>query len=462
MNNNSTNPSFFERLSNWTKNSITLKLIVITIIILVLMIPTAMMESLIYERQNTRDEAIREVSSKWGGIQQVKGLVISVPYKQYSENEKGERSYVVKYAHFLPDKINVSGKLTPEKRYRGIYVVVLYNSMLEVNGLFNHLLMNKLGVDVSDFMLSEAFVSVGISDMKGIKEKIDIKINDTTLAMRPGIPVHDLFGSGVSVPVDLKQTNFPLKWSFTLNLNGSSEIYFAPLAKETDVKLNSTWSNPAFDGAFLPDSKTISENGFNAHWRVLELNRNYPQQGLGSFINPNNNEGFFDEGLFGVRLLLPVDEYQKTMRSAKYNIMFIIITFLSIFFIEIIGKRKIHPIQYLLVGFSITLFYVVLLSVSEHLNFNKAYLIGCVIMLSMIGLYAKSMLKQNRFALIITGILALLYIFFYSLLQLQDYALLMGTLGLLIILSSIMYLTRNIDWYNTSIEVDKISDKNTS
>ena len=188
---------------------------------------------------------------------------------------------------------------------------------------------------------------------------------------------------------------------------------------------------------------------------MLELNRNYPQQGLGNFINPNNNEGYFDEGLFGVRLLLPVDEYQKTMRSAKYNVMFIIITFLSIFFIEIIGKRKIHPIQYLLVGFSITLFYVVLLSVSEHLNFNKAYLIGCVIMLTMIGLYAKSMLKQNRFALIITGILALLYTFFYSLLQLQDYALLMGTLGLLIILGTIMYLTRNIDWYNASSDQDR-------
>ena len=446
----SNSPGFFERLSNWTKNSITLKLFVITLIILLLMIPTAMMESLIYERQNTRDEAIREVSSKWGGVQQIKGLVITVPYKLYTENEKGVRSYEIRYAHFLPDKIDVNGKLIPEKRYRGIYVVVLYNASLKINGMFSALQINKLGVDVNDFMLSDAFISLGITDMKGIKDKIDVKLNDSILAMRPGIPVHELFAAGVSVPLDLSQTKFPLNWSFNLNLNGSSEIYFAPLAKATEVNLNSEWSNPAFDGAFLPDSKTIAESGFTAHWRVLELNRNYPQQGIGNFINPNNNEGFFEEGLFGVRLLLPVDEYQKTMRSAKYNVMFIIITFLSIFFIEIIGKRKIHPIQYLLVGFSITLFYVVLLSISEHLNFNKAYLIGCVIMLSMIGLYAKSMLKQNKYALIITGILALLYAFFYSILQLQDYALLMGSLGLLIILGTIMYLTRNIDWYNAS------------
>lgn len=450
MTQNSNSPGFFERLSNWTKNSITLKLFVITLIILLLMIPTAMMESLIFERQNTRDEAIREVSSKWGGVQQIKGLVISIPYKLYSENDKGERSYEIHYAHFLPDHIEVNGKLIPEKRYRGIYVVVLYNASIKINGMFSALQMDKLGVNVNDFMLSDAFASLGITDMKGIKEKIDLKLNDSVLAMQPGIPVHDLFASGVSVPIDLSHTKFPLNWSFNLNLNGSSEIYFAPLAKKTEVNIHSTWSDPAFDGAFLPESKNITDAGFNAHWRVLELNRNYPQQGLGNFINPNNNDGFFDEGLFGVRLLLPVDEYQKTMRSAKYNVMFIIITFLSIFFIEIIGKRKIHPIQYLLVGFSITLFYVVLLSISEHLNFNKAYLIGCLIMLTMIGLYAKSMLKQNKFALIITGILALLYAFFYSILQLQDYALLMGSLGLIIILGTIMYLTRNIDWYNAS------------
>jgi len=450
MTQTSNNPGFFERLSQWTKNSITLKLFVITLIILLLMIPTAMMESLIYERQNTRDEAIKEVSSKWGGVQQIKGLVITIPYKMYSENEKGVRSYEIRYAHFLPDKIEVNGKINPEKRYRGIYVVVLYNAALKIEGTFSALQMNKLGINMDDFMLSDAFVSVGITDMKGIKEKIDVKLNDSVIAMRPGIPVHDLFTAGVSVPVDLTQAKFPLNWSFNLNLNGSSEIYFAPLAKESQVTLNSSWSNPAFDGAFLPESKNISDAGFDAHWRVLELNRNYPQQGLGNFIIPNNNDGFFEEGLFGVRLLLPVDEYQKTMRSAKYNVMFIIITFLSIFFIEIIGKRKIHPIQYLLVGFSITLFYVVLLSISEHLNFNKAYLIGCVIMLTMIGLYAKTMLKQNKYAIIITGILALLYAFFYSILQLQDYALLMGSLGLLIILGTIMYLTRNIDWYNVS------------
>jgi inner membrane protein len=448
----SNNPGFFERLSNWTKNSITLKLFVITLIIFLLMIPTAMMESLIYERQNTRDEAIREVSGKWGGVQQIKGLVITVPYKLYSENDKGVRSYEIKYAHFLPDKIEVNGKLNPEKRNRGIYVVVLYNAALKISGNFSALQMDKLGIEMDDFMLSDAFVSIGITDMKGIKESIDVKLNDTLMSMRPGIPVHDLFAAGISVPINLAKTTFPLNWSFNLSLNGSSEIYFAPLAKETKVNLNSSWNNPAFDGAFLPESKSITDAGFDAHWRVLELNRNYPQQGLGNFINPNGNDGFLEEGLFGLRLLLPVDEYQKTMRSAKYNVMFIIITFLSIFFIEIIGKRKIHPIQYLLVGFSITLFYVVLLSISEHLNFNKAYFIGCIIMLSMIGLYAKSMLKQRKYALIITGILALLYGFFFSILQLQDYALLMGSLGLLIILGTIMYLTRNIDWYNVSNE----------
>ena len=445
-----TSPSFFERFSNWMKNSISLKLITIGIVILLLMIPSSMLQSLIYERQNTRDEAITEVSSKWGGVQNLEGLVITVPYNAIFENEKGVRSYEKRYAHFLPDKIDVNGKLVPEKRYRGIYVVVLYNSQLKVVCNFNELDYSKLGIPMEDLMLSDAFLSFGISDMKGIKERIDLHINDTVGAMQPGIPTHDLFASGVNMPIDLSTVKFPLNCSFNLNINGSSEIYFAPLAKETNVNLSSTWSNPAFDGSFLPDTKTISDAGFTASWKVLELNRNFPQQGLGNFISNADYENQKDQSLFGVRLLLPVDEYQKTMRSAKYNGMFIIITFLSIFFVEIIGKRKIHPIQYLLVGFAVTLFYLVLLAVSEHLNFNKAYFIGCLLMLAMIGLYANTVFKQRKFALVITGILAMLYGFFYSLLQLQDYALLMGTLGLLIILGVIMYITRNIDWYNAS------------
>jgi inner membrane protein len=254
-----------------------------------------------------------------------------------------------------------------------------------------------------------------------------------------------------------------------LRAHGSSEIRFLPFGKETSVNLTSTWGTPSFVGSFLPEQRSITEKGFSAGWKVLQYNRNYPQQGIGSFINlqqPNvvnvatsrdtPEVVMSDEnGSFGVKLLLPINEYQKTMRSAKYAGMFILITFTAFFFIEILNRRKLHPIQYLLVGFAVCLFYVLLLSISEHLSFQWAYLIGCITILSLVSFYTKSVFNNTRLTLIFNGILILLYAFFYSLLQMEDYSLLLGSLGLVLILGVIMYLTRNIDWYRAYEKVEK-------
>jgi inner membrane protein len=231
------------------------------------------------------------------------------------------------------------------------------------------------------------------------------------------------------------------------------------------VTIESPWGTPSFVGTSLPDERQITDKGFKAVWEELHLNRNYPQQGVGNFIGrdlnqhtdhevevvnyPGKQETYgLESGTFGVKLLLPVDEYQKTMRSTKYDLMFIVITFIAFFFVEILNRRRLHPLQYLLVGFTICLFYVLLLAISEHLSFNWAYLIGCSVILTLVALYTGSIFKNTRMTLIFNGILALLYGFFYSLLQLEDYALLLGSIGLLIILATVMYLTRNINWYN--------------
>jgi inner membrane protein len=242
-----------------------------------------------------------------------------------------------------------------------------------------------------------------------------------------------------------------------------------PFGKTTKVTIESPWGTPSFVGASLPDERQVTDKGFKAVWNELHLNRNYPQQGTGRFIGiASNSVENYDqnravvsspdgvgstkttgelESSFGVKLLLPVDEYQKTMRSTKYNLMFIVITFIAFFFVEILNRKRLHPIQYLLVGFAICLFYVLLLAISEHLSFNWAYLIGCVTILTLIIFYTQSVFKNTRITLIFNGILALLYGFFYSLLQLEDYSLLLGSVGLLVILAVVMYLTRNIDWY---------------
>ncbi len=456
--------SVFEKLNHWATTSISLKLITIGIIVLVLLIPSSMLNSLVYERQSLRDGAIGEVSGKWGAEQQLIGPVITIPFKSYSINEKKERIETIQYAHFFPDSLSIKGTIKPDKRYRGIYVVVLYNLALEIKANFKPLNLKAVGLLPENLELEQAFVSFGITDLKGIKKSIVLKIeNQKSEAFGPGIPVNDLVSSGISsqLPINIEgNTNL----AFDLDLNGSNRISFVPIGKETFIDLNSSWDNPSFDGSFLPENREVTEKGFKASWHVLELNRNFPQQGIGRFVSlmPIQTtindvyqvevpvESNVKDSSFGVKLLLPIDEYQKTLRSSKYSTMFILLTFLVVFFAEIFKKKKVHPIQYLLTGSAICLFYVLLLSLSEHLLFDQSYLISCIVILIVIGLYAKSIFKSWGVTGVIVGILAILYGFFYSLLQLQDYALLMGSIGLLVVLATLMYSTRNIDWYNPS------------
>ncbi|MCB9051186.1 MAG: cell envelope integrity protein CreD [Lewinellaceae bacterium] len=458
--------SFLGRLNRWARNSVTLKLFVVGILILLLLIPVSMVTSLIREREGIRDEAVQEVSAKWGSSQTIAGPVISVPYQSARLDEQGKTITTRGYVHFLPDSIDINGQVDPQKRYRGIYLVVLYNAQLEINGRFGGLNAEALAVPEEDLQWEDALFTIGISDMKGIEEAIPARINDTIYQFGPGTITNDILESGASFPIRLSREGATaIDFSFRLNLNGSSSLYFTPFGKATTANIRSSWPDPSFEGSFLPDERTVAAEGFSASWKVLQLNRNYPQQGEGAYISttpqkPSNayvNE--YDPfrtstNAFGFRLLLPIDEYQKTMRSAKYAAFFVLITFLAFFFIEVLNRKRLHPIQYILVGAAIILFYILLLSISEHFNFDLAYLIACVITLALITGYCSYILLNRRLTWMMFGILALLYGFFYSLLQLQDYALLLGSLGLLLILATIMYLTRNIDWYELGKEDD--------
>lgn len=450
----------------WARRSITLKLIVIGVLMLLLLIPTSLLDSLIYERQNLRDQAIAEVSQKWGGSQTIGGPVISVPFTSLVEGEGKEPVEVIHYAYFLPDELRIEGTVLPQQRQRGIYVIVLYSSSLSVSGRFDRFNAAELPVDSARFQWQNARLILGLSDMSGIQEAITLNWNGRPYAFGPGTVNRDLLGTGASVALDLSQDLVDNRFDFTLQLNGSSDLSFMPFGKETRVLLQSSWPDPSFEGTFLPDERTVTGDGFTAEWRVLQLNRDYPQQGIGNFIGRRSDYsaapdyGYrsvnsdpaarLNSRAFGVRLLLPIDEYKKTERSTKYAMIFILLTFLAYFFIEVLNRRRLHPIQYLLIGAAIILFYILLLSISEHLSFDWAYLIGCLTILTLITSYSWFILRNGKLTALVAGLLAVLYGFFYSILQLQDYALLMGSIGLLLILATIMYLTRNIDWYELS------------
>ncbi|MVM37395.1 cell envelope integrity protein CreD [Spirosoma sp. HMF3257] len=447
--------SLFDRINRWLRTSTMLKMAVIGILVLVLLIPTGMLQSLINERESTRDQAVTEVSAKWGDEQLIGGPVLSVPYVVVTKTEKGETERHTEFAHFLPDDLLVDGNVRPEQRNRGIFVVMLYNTKLSIRARFKKPSVASMGLSPEVMQWDKAFLSLGISDMKGIRDAITFRVNKEVLAAEPGIPSSDILSSGVSVPVVLNAETYEIET--TVNLNGSTQLSFLPFGKETRVQLQSPWATPSFTGSFLPDQRTVNAAGFRASWKVLQFNRNFPQQGVGDFLRDRladtKNASL---PTFGVKLLLPVDEYQKTMRSAKYGIVFVILTFVAFFFIEILDRRRIHPIQYLLVGFAICLFYLLLLSFSEHISFDLAYLIGSVIILALITAYVRYVFRNLRLTILFSVVLALLYGFFYSLLQLEDYSLLLGSFGLLLILGSIMYLTRHVDWYR-AYETEEIS-----
>jgi inner membrane protein len=432
-------------------------MLVIAILTLLMLIPAVFVSDLIDERQQRRDGVISEVSEKWGGVQTLTGPILSIPYKtlvsSQSTDEKGVvktvTSEVIQYAHLLPDTLHIRTELKPEVRYRGIYEIILYRSVVRVRGVLSLAGLKDVSVPVKDILWNDVFVSLGVQDVKGIRDSVTILWSGQKLLTNPGVPCNDVVASGINGKAPMSEddlnANRQYEFSVELNLNGSGELYFMPVGRETTVQVGGSWGNPSFVGAYLPEERSVEPNKFLASWKVLHLNRNYPQQWTGASVN-------LKESAFGIKLLMGLDEYQKTMRSAKYAIMFIVLTFLSFFMAEVLNKRIIHPIQYVLIGLALTIFYTLLLSISEQTNFNRAYLLSSAATIALIGLYTRSVLNSILAAAIITGILAVLYGFLFIVLQLQDYALLLGSIGLFLILALVMYITRNINWFAVEAE----------
>ncbi|MGN6566749.1 MAG: cell envelope integrity protein CreD, partial [Flavipsychrobacter sp.] len=264
--------------------------------------------------------------------------------------------------------------------------------------------------------------------------------NGTKQNMEPGIAANAILTEGLSMPVKM-DAQTPVNFSMHIDLRGSEELYFTPLGKTTEATISAPWKDPAFDGEYLPtETPNVNNKGFTAKWKILPVSHAYPQAWKDKAV-------ILTDAAFGVKLLQPVDGYAKTERSVKYAILFIALTFTIFFFLEILKKKHIHPLQYLLVGFALTIFYTLLLSISEYTGFNIAYLIATTATISLIGLYVRSMFKETKTALGFTGTLAALYGYIFILIQLQDYALLFGSIGLFVIIAIMMYYSGKIDWY---------------
>jgi inner membrane protein len=429
-----------DRTVNYISRSITLKIITIGILILLLLIPASMIQDLISERQHRRDSVITEINQKWGGSQTITGPYITVPFKEFFKDGNNEMQFYLKYLHILPVTLSITGEIVPEIRYRSLFETVVYNTRLAFKGDFKIPQSGLLNIEPNNILWDKATLSVGITDMRGIEDKIDIRFNEAVYNTNPGLKTADIAPAGVSTQIDLSESKDIKSYSFELNLKGSDEIAFIPVGESNTVNIKSTWPSPSFDGAFLPDRPDVNKEGFRAAWTVLLLNRNYPQFWEGNQYDVSSSS-------FGVKLLLTADIYQKSTRLAKYALMFLFFTFASFFFSEVINKQKIHPIQYILIGIAILIFYTLVLSLSEHMGFNLAYILSAVSVTLIISGYAKAIVENKRFAFMIMGVLAVLYGYLFIVLQLEEYALLMGSIGLLIIIATVMFMTRKINWY---------------
>ncbi|MEM6644260.1 MAG: cell envelope integrity protein CreD [Bacteroidota bacterium] len=439
-----------EKISAGIKNSVTLKLITILILVLLLLIPASMIRGIINERQALNDQASKEVSAKWAKSQEILGPILTIPILYETKGKNGEAIETVEYWNTLPENLEVAGTIDPKQLSRGIYEVVVYSSRLEFTGDFK--LKAPVHAGLKEIQYDKAFLSIGISDLRGIKNQIEVAWDEKQLAVEPGSRIPGLIDAGITVPLS-KQLNasaLQYTFSFNLDLQGSENLSFVPIGSQTSVKLQSDWNSPSFNGNFLPDSRTIDKHGFTAAWNVLQLNRNYPQSWIGEHTSKRNA---LSASAFGVDFILPLDNYQKEIRSSKYAIMTISLTFLVFFLVEILNKRKIHPFQYTLVGLALCLFYVLLVSITEHVNFNFAFGISVAGIVSMISLYSLNIFKSKKLSLLLSLILFGLYGFLFVTLQLADFALLLGGLGLTTMLGLTMYFTRKINWYQLNIEV---------
>ncbi|MFH0891613.1 MAG: cell envelope integrity protein CreD [Candidatus Falkowbacteria bacterium] len=450
------------------RSSLSVKLFVIGFLTALLMIPTGMIAVLVNDRENRQADAFREISEKWGLEQTVTGPILTVPYKTVTEIQvAGETrtSEQVRYAHFLPEKLEVNGTLNPETRKRGIYEVAVYTADLEIKGEFAAPDFSDWDIEAGNVMFDRAFVSLGLPDLRGIREEVTLDWNGSAAGFTPGLETSEVLASGMNARVDLrgKETGAN-KFSLKLKMNGSRDLMFTPVGKTTAVKLASAWPAPSFQGAFLPQYE-LSEEGFIADWKVLELNRSFPQKFLGTAPVTVQNQPFQEfrekpmstagsSGLygadFGVRLLIPADEYQQTVRALKYAIMLLALTFLVLFFYEAKRDVRVHPLQYILIGLALSLFYVLLLSLAEYIGFNLAYLAAALAVTVQITLYSKAVFRAWRPATLEALILVFIYGFIFVILQLEDYALLAGSIGLFVILGLVMYVSRQIDWYRVN------------
>lgn len=420
--------------SNPTKwhETMTVKMVLLGLMAIMFLIPLQLIKMVIKERESNSAIVKQEISEQWGKMQIVSGPVLNIPLYSSQHNMTNEEKPRRTVWHILPDKLDLVGNIKPEIRYKGIYETVIYDSDIVITGEFI-IPESKINEDKL-IKWDEAYITMGVSDNRGLRDDITISLGNKEFKAEPGLMDNHIFSSGISFPYAISNFKDPITFYMALGLKGSDGIYFSPVGKTTSVKLSSTWDSPSFGGQFLPSTRTVDKEGFTAEWLVTHLNRNFPREWTGAQYDISGE-------IFGADLILEVDHYQKSERSAKYGLLFIAFTFMVLIFIELTSEKRIHIFSYFLVSLALILFFSMLNALSEHIGFNPAYIISSAATIALITGFSGSLIKSKKTVISVGGLLSALYVFLFFLLSLNEYAYLAGNIGLFIGLAAVMWFT---------------------
>jgi inner membrane protein len=422
-----------------------------------------------HERESRAEEVMQEVSGKWSGSQTLSGPILVIPFKATRKLDHGKdgielEEYTEKY-FLMPETLSITGQVTPTVLHRGIFDAAVYSSELDTKANFSRPDFKSLNIDEEKVVWKDAYMIFAITDLRGISDNpvftvggnakptepssnLGISVRKLTRVTNSAYPspeqadIADLSSNGIIARLGwMSEQDFAGATSIKIKLKGSQRLSFNPTGKTTTVQLNGTWKDPSFDGEFLPEDRKISEQGFSATWKILHYNRPFSQQWIESGEKLSGAE-------FGVTLIVPVDQYQKSIRTSKYGQLIIILTFVALFLVEITKKIRIHPFQYILIGAALIIYYTLLISFSEQVGYNVAYWVASLATVGLISFYSVSFLKSRQLVTLFTSLLVIFYTFIFIIVLQQDFSLLLGSIGLFLIVGSLMYFARKVTWYN--------------
>lgn len=442
------------------------KILIIVILGLLLLIPMGFINSVVRDRIRYQKEAVSSIIEPVGDSADIQGIVAAIPYMtRVIDSETKEIKYVRKYIFYMPNEYNVEGDIEVSSLSRGIFKAPIFNSQLKITGRFDKYNAEIYNLDENNntILYDEAMIIIGIGNKKNLMKLPIVLLNDNEELKyyEKNINISlNMFNNKFLYTISKDKILNGFDFNITMDIQGGNSLIITPLASENSFKISSKWKDPSFTGGFLPTKREVNNEGFNAEWNIASFNTSFTKywtsdENVNTANNINSDSySYSDESIINnssnnvlISFLLLNDNYQRISRSVKYAILFIFIPFFVLFLCEVLSKKRIHPVQYILIGIANAIFYLLLLAISEHIHFNLSYFISALMVTALTSIYIGYIIKSPKYTVSMAVVEALIYIFLFGILQLTDYALLMGTLGLFAVIALAMYFTRNVDWY---------------